>query len=690
MGTSLLSWPQSGRHQKAAQESNPRHRLDIQGLRAVAVLMVVLFHANMPWMTGGYIGVDIFFVISGFLMTGQLAGALQSSGRISFLQFYRKRILRLAPAALVVIVVTLIVSVRFLSPIRSSEIAAEAAATTAYVPNLWFAWAGTDYLQEKFASPFLQFWSLGLEEQFYLVWPLILAATWWIFRKSLTGLAATLAALTVLSLALSIYLTPIYGPWAFYTLPTRMWEFGIGGLAALFLKRIPHDELSRGRVADTAGWVGVALVLVAAFAYTPETRFPGYAALLPVLGTALILLFSNTTRTSIGAALKVRPMTFIGDISYSLYLWHWPIILIPLTMAGGSLPLWASLSLGAAGFPVAYLSRRFIEVPAMSSDSIRRLRSRIVVPVAAVAIVGIAAIMALGSIALDQRQISTNIAAPAYVASTADSSPVTFTDYVPLNARPKLQDANEDIPLASKMGCSPKAYDSTVIECEFGNTASPRTVVLFGDSHAAQWFPAAEKFAEAEEVRLVVMIKAGCASIDVPRYELGSVDRFCEDWKSKALERLNVIAPETIFVSNLHIRSGVNGEQVSVDQWNAATDRTMGRLPSQSRAVFIADTPWFDESPILCAAENLDSLEPCNVQRSAVIDSDWVSKQGAHTSAIGATFVDLTDAYCSADFCNLITGNIVIYRDSHHLTATFVSELASQFRDRVLRVSAPA
>ncbi|MFC9359748.1 acyltransferase family protein [Rhodococcus sp. NPDC057014] len=660
-------------------------RLDIQGLRAVAVLMVVLFHANTPLITGGYIGVDIFFVISGFLMTGQLSGSLRSLGRIDFWQFYRKRILRLAPAALAVVVITLLFSVLFLSPIRSAGIAAEAAAATAYVPNLWFAWTGTDYLQEKFASPFLQFWSLGLEEQFYLVWPLILASTWLLFRKSVAGLAALLAVITVFSLALSIYLTPIYGPWAFYTLPTRVWEFGIGGLAALLLTRIPYDRLSEGRFANIAGWIGVVLVLAAAVFYDAGTRFPGYAALLPVVGTGLILLFSSTSRRSVGALLQTRPMTFVGDISYSLYLWHWPIILIPLTLAGGSLPLWGTLLLGAASFPLAYLGRRYIEVPAMSSDSIRRVRSWIVVPSAAATIVAVTLAMALGSVALDRRQISTNIAAPEFIANLAASTSVSFTDYVPINAQPRLQSANEDVPKASQMGCSPKLYDSTVAECEFGNKSSPRTFVLFGDSHAAQWFPAVEQLAEAGDVRLVVMIKSGCASIDTPRFDLGDIDRFCEDWKRKAVERLNVIAPDVIFMSNLHIQTGQYGDRVTVDQWNDATARTVDRLPNRSRVVVIADTPWFDESPIQCAADHLDSLNPCAVKRNSVMDPDWVSKQREHTQEVGATFIDMTDDYCSAEFCNLISGNIVIYRDTHHLTATLVSALSPTFRERLLQ-----
>ncbi len=654
------------------------HRLDIQGLRAVAVLLVVLYHAGVSVLSGGYVGVDVFFVISGYLITSHLLRSLQLTGRIKFLDFYAKRIRRLVPAALLVIVVTLVASVALLPPLRAMAIARDAAASTAYVPNMWFAFTGTDYLTEKFPSPFQQYWSLGLEEQFYLVWPFILAGLWFASRKSPRVLAVALSALVVVSLGLSVLLTQTYGPWAFFTLPTRAWEFGIGGLVALLHLMKTHRAIAGWRGAPILATAGLGMILVSSFAFTSATPFPGYAALLPVSGTALLIAFSHDARRSATQLLRTKPMTYLGDISYSLYLWHWPVIIIPVTLAGGSLPMWQTLLLAAACVPLAHLTFKYVENRARLSVSLKSIRPSRFLPAAAAISALLAGGMFLAGNVLDKRLI----AADKTAAKFSDEAPIEFTSYVPSNGSPRLQQANFDVPKASKMGCSPDTYDGDLKVCEFGNKDAAKTFVLFGDSHAAQWFPAAEKLAESENARLLVMIKAGCASIDIPRYETGSVDQFCERWKASAMEQIQADKPALVIMANLHVRQDQNGENVTPAAWSTATTATLGEMPKNSKIAVVADTPWFTTSPVQCASLNINDLAKCAVLRTDVIDSGWLSEDRIAVETAGATYVDMTNEYCT-DICGPIIADTVVFRDSHHLTATFVEGLAGSFRDRL-------
>lgn len=665
-----------------AVKKGDSHRIDIQGLRAVAVLLVVLYHARVSILSGGYVGVDVFFVISGYLITSHLLRSLQVTGRIKFLDFYARRIRRLVPAALLVIVVTLIASIALLPPLRALAIARDAAASTAYVPNMWFAFTGTDYLTEKFPSPFQQYWSLGVEEQFYLLWPFILVGLWFASKRSPKILAIFLFVLVGLSLALSVLLTQTYGPWAFFTLPTRAWEFGIGGLVAILHLTKTHKAIASGAWSPALATIGLGMVVLAGFVFTSATPFPGYAALLPVGGTALLIAFSHDSQRSVAKVLRTKPMTYIGDISYSLYLWHWPVIIIPVTLAGGSLPLWQTLLLAALCVPLAHLTYKYVENWARLSPKWKAIRPSRFLPAAILVTALMAGAMFAAGSVLDKRLIASSKTASAVTAG----APILFTAYVPANAKPRLQQANFDVPKASKMGCSPDTYDGTLKVCEFGNTASPKTYVLFGDSHAAQWFPAAEDLATAQEARLLVMIKAGCASINVPRYETGSIDPFCEKWKASALQRIQNEKPDLVMMANLHVRQGVDGENVTSETWNNATKDTLGKMPSEARVAVLADTPWFSTSPVQCASLNVENLETCAIPRDEVIDPRWVANEKSSVEASGAAYVDMTDTFCT-DKCSPVIGDTLVFRDTHHLTATFVKAIAEPFRERLAQKS---
>jgi peptidoglycan/LPS O-acetylase OafA/YrhL len=305
--------------------SRLEYRGDIEGMRAVAVLLVVIGHASIGWLAGGYVGVDVFFVISGFLITSLLTKELASTGNISIRHFYARRALRLLPASTLVLLATLIAAWSWLSPLRFTDTVRDIVASAFYVINFRLADIGTDYLASADPpSPVQHFWSLAVEEQFYLFWPvLILLATLWSRRRGQARfdlLAVVLATLTVSSLALSWFVTRQSAPWAYFGTHTRAWELGIGAMVALGapkLERIPRVA------AELAAWTGLAAIITAAVVYDEYTPFPGIAALVPVGGAALLIAAGCRTSAA-GRLLAVAPMRVLGKLSYGWYLWHWP------------------------------------------------------------------------------------------------------------------------------------------------------------------------------------------------------------------------------------------------------------------------------------------------------------------------------------------------------------------------------
>ncbi len=334
-------------------------RPDIEGLRGVAVLLVLLFHADLVGVPGGFIGVDVFFVISGFLITGLLLRERERSGRIGFRAFYARRVRRLLPAGLVALTATLVASALVLPPLDQPQSLVDGAAAALSVSNIRFAAASGDYFASVASpSPFLHFWSLSVEEQFYLAWPalLFLAARG---RLPRVTLAVVLGVIAVTSLLVNLFLTDVAVNWAFYSLPSRAWQLAIGGLLAVAaqpLTRVPVPILVTG------GWLGLVGLILASVVFDGSLAYPGLPALVPTLGAAL-LVASGTLRFGPGALLAVGPLRYLGRISYSLYLWHWPVLVLPAVALEAAPPLAGRLGLAGLAIILASLSWRLIEEP---------------------------------------------------------------------------------------------------------------------------------------------------------------------------------------------------------------------------------------------------------------------------------------------------------------------------------------
>src|SRR4051794_2053939 len=304
-------------------------RADVQGLRGIAVLAVVLYHAGLGFVPGGFVGVDVFFVVSGFLITGLLVREVGTAGRVHFAEFYARRMRRLLPAAALVLLVTAVVSVRALPPLRVHSALLDVRAAALYASNYRFAAAGTDYLNaDAPPSPVQHYWSLGVEEQFYLIWPALLMVAVVLARRrgrsAMAGGTVALLAVTAISFAVSMWLTDADQPWAFFSLPTRAWELSVGGLVALgaaWWRRLPVSVAATAAVAGLGGVLGSVLLIDAG------APFPGTVALVPVLSTAAVLVGGSAWhRSSSQLLLGAGPLQGAGRISYTWYLWHWPVL----------------------------------------------------------------------------------------------------------------------------------------------------------------------------------------------------------------------------------------------------------------------------------------------------------------------------------------------------------------------------
>jgi peptidoglycan/LPS O-acetylase OafA/YrhL len=689
-------------------------RPELEGLRAVAVGLVLLYHANLPKLHGGFVGVDVFFVLSGFLITGLILRELRATGRIDLPQFYARRARRLLPAAAVALAGTLLLSVILLPPLRVPDVAGDAAAASLYVSNMRFALQATDYLASEVApSPLLHFWSLGVEEQFYLFWPALLLAVATLggrFRGRDRRLVLAVVAVTAISFLISLVLTSVAQPWAFFSLPARAWELGLGALLALGASRLAELPRIAGGILVAAGLV---LVTLSGFVLQQSTPFPGTAALLPTVGAALVVAGGAAGAGTIPVRLlTLAPMRYLGRISYSLYLWHWPILVLPAAAIDGTLPLIARLALVGVSISVATASQRWVEDPIRHGRFVGRKVGRtlalagttsLVVALLAVG-VGTAAEASLPhSAALASNDPNVLPVDPIGAATPAPSAhlgnasspgassqpgssarPATAGGPVPADLRPSLGGVLDDAPILYSDGCH---LDQATIEpkaCVFGDAASPTTVVLLGDSHAAQWFPAFARLATVEHWRLVTLTKSACTPADLTVYN-GTYKRAyteCDAWREKAFEQIAAAHPALVVLAMSRSYILVDGSTTATvverpDLWDAGIAASLARLvPLADHVALIGDTPRSKVDPPVCLSKHLDNVLACATPSSSAIDPKRTAADRAVAAAAGATFIDPTPWVCPTEPCPVVIGNYLVFRDSHHLTTPFSEALA--------------
>jgi peptidoglycan/LPS O-acetylase OafA/YrhL len=671
-------------------------RADIQGLRAVAVLLVVVNHAAAPLLPGGYVGVDVFFVISGFLISGHLVESLRRTGRIDFTRFYAARARRILPAALVTIAGTAVAAFFVVSPLRIVQILQDAVASALYVPNIVFALRRTDYLAGTAPSPFQHFWSLGVEEQFYLVWPLLLLGAFLIGRRSHRTLLLAVGAVTLASFVASATLTPADPSLAFFSPLTRAWEFGVGALIAGAAPLLARTPLALARV---LGWLGLALVVFSAATYTAAAAYPGVAALVPVVGAGLVIAAGGpiagraaaggegaggdaVPRGSAARLLGLAPMVSVGAISYSLYLVHWPIIVLAHERIGleEPLPLALGLGLALAALPAAWVLYRLVETPLRSG----RATSRRVIAASVVVTLALVGGLMGGTAAAAQLPLSSSRSVESQPAAPLPDG----TDVVPTNLAPDLRSATADTGAVYTDGCQQNLRESAVLTCSFGAVDSDRTIALFGDSHAGRWFPALEATATSLGYRLDTYTKSGCRTEETRAAWDAAKNASCSAWREAAVAELAADPPDVVVLANHLGPSPGKDPAAQRDDWVDGLGALYDRLPASSRIVTLADSPEFETSPVLCLSAHLDDAERCAVPRADALNPAIRTAQEIVATERGGVVVDLTDYFCNTRVCPAIIGATLVYSDEHHVTATFSETLAQPLEERLRAILA--
>lgn len=712
-----------------------RFRTDIEGLRGLAVLLVVIFHARPTWLPGGFIGVDVFFVLSGYLITRLLVDELETTGSIVLPAFWARRARRLLPISALVIIFTVLASWVILAPYAVRSVVTDAVAASGFFVNFRFAFQLGDYFGAQLAasspSPLLHYWSLAVEEQFYFVWPLLLLAVSRRAANVRVAAGRAVAGVIAVSLLLSVVMTQTHPTAAFYLLPARMGELAIGGAVAI---GAPVLTAAPQRLRTIGGWVGLVMIVVVAFDIDESFTFPGLLAMVPVLATALVITGGEGQQAYWPASrlLRLRPLQWLGKHSYGLYLWHWPLLVLAQAR-WGPLGFFETVVIVALAMGLSSLSLRVLENPVRHSTWVaarpqRGLRlgggiiagSIIVAVVVRVALpsfdTGVSASAPLlltdqtvsattttaAASAVEQsvtsvQNIESDSETSSTIATTTSAIPTTTVpltldrliesvhevlaagaavDTVPNNLRPSIAAAVDDKAQIYDDGCVNIGVDPEIHDCRYGASGGELTMVLFGDSHAAHWFPALHEIANDRGINFVVLTKGGCptANVAIPTAILAQQ---CPIWRDAAIAHMTELQPDLIVMTASHEYPN------SSEEWSAGMAETVDRvLPATTRLVMLGDNPNAKDLPSNCLSRNLFSASVCSNTRSAAISEDRVDIEYSIATQRSLEFIDTTDWFCTASTCPMMIGDILLYRDATHLSTT-----ASEFIRPILELA---
>ncbi|OBK44633.1 acyltransferase [Mycobacterium sp. 1081908.1] len=708
----------------AKRPAEPGFRDDIEGLRGFTLLAILGFHISMPGVSGGFVGPDIFFEISGFVITGQLWRQVSTTGTIGLRKFYGARARRLLPVSATVGVVTAIAAALLLPLVQAQSALKDAIACALYVPNFWFIVQQVDYFAGGVPSPFQHYWTLGVEEQFYLLWPPMIVGTAWLIRRlrrrakadaappqppSRSPYVVLVSVVAAVSFALSLLITYVMPLAAYFSLFTRAWQLAAGALVALtaeYWRRLPP------RAAVITGWAGMAMVLWACVFLTPDVPYPGTAALLPVLGTALVLgAGCSTPSQGAGRVLGWSPMRAIGRLSYSWYLWHWPVLVFAPILVGHPLGLAGKfVAAVVVSGGLGWLTLRFIENPLRYAAPLRKspMKSLAVggVATSAAACVGVALLMWVSSlpmpvpVALGAQATPLTITAPvrptgdgidAYdaavqnVFSQVQAAVAASADVkaVPSNLNPTLGDAAGEVGAMLFNGCLRAPFQSGQPECAMGDTGSKTTVAMVGDSHSSMWIPAFRQIGTQRPWRLEAMAKAACPMMDLPVANpivspLVEYLQKCGQWRGQIMDRLRAEHPALVMVSVFrgYTATHSNGFLSGFSSYDAAWNDGLTRLVRQLRetgakVLVLGPLPHLTTSVPGCLSEHLNDATACSPPMWYAFDRPGMAAEAAAVKAGGGQYADLSELFCTAKRCPVVVGNTLVYVDGGHLTLEY-------------------
>lgn len=670
----------------------------------MAVLLVVLAHCGVGFVSGGFVGVDVFFVLSGFLITGLLLAEARKKGSVSLLDFYARRARRILPAAALTLLVTNVAAYFLLNFVRAREAVYDGLHAAGFAANFRFAGRGVDYFaQADPPSPVLHYWSLSVEEQFYLVWPLLLSVALFgiaIRRQRATNrrerrLLACVLLLATASLVWSVHLTVADPTVAYFSPFTRAWQLGLGATVAVSATMLARTPAAARFV---MGWAGVAAIAVAAVAFSEQTPFPGWAGLVPTVGTALAIIagMGRAPRLAVARVLALRPMCVVGDRSYAFYLWHWPVLILAGAYAGHELTVSTKLGLVGGAFLLSCVSYALVENPVR-----RRVRSRrttVLVVAACAAVVLVSATGALAGIDRKQQRFERPAGAQ------APASPLTFGSSETSTAKGALpaviaavEAARRGAPIPSGLTPSLKrlkglphkyapppecvGHDRSSVTttkiCRLGDPSSRRSIVVMGDSHAYMWLPALIEMARHDHWAIVPLLRLGCTP---GKWTTSLGGEGCHEWYQWAIREITRLRPRVTLLGGSIDERQTPAQRAAIEGVVAGARA----LTSLGRVVVIGDPEGLDQNPVDCVLSRGASLATCTTTwpPQSLAAYDEVARR---VTSAGSGFLRTRGFVCFERSCPAVIGHTIAWADNNHLSWAYSAELGGAFRAAFLQ-----
>lgn len=646
--------------EQQCSSNHMEYRKDIQGLRAIAILLVIAAHAKIPGLEGGFTGVDIFFVISGYLITGLLAKELASTNTINLRRFYARRLKRLLPTLATVVGVSSIAA-HFMLPAMEQQPQATAAATAIlWISNIYFAFQQLDYFGSQVESNiFLHTWSLGVEEQFYLIWPLIIISGYWFASRKNNPqkvLVAIFATLTLLSFAFCVWKTNHDARSAFYLTPFRAWQFSVGALVFLLGDKL---KLLNSRQASILWITGFLLVLACSITLNKSYPYPGFLAAIPTLGAALLIASGiNLSQNAFKYLLENKPVHLIGNISYSWYLWHWPV----LCLGGLIFPpseIYNQLLLVIFSLLLAYITHHTIENPIRFHKKLNNYYGWQII-----AALVIMFSINIGSIRWHNQQ-----------------APLVETQPQDWFIKAKL-----DLPEIYGTGCDDWFQSSDVKICQFGTENAQQHIIMMGDSIGLQWFPAIYNAFLPKGWRISVITKSSCPMADVPFFyeRIRREYTECSEWRRKALNIVQDLSSDILILGSANY-------SFSPEEWREGTAESLNTVTNSAAYIYIIrPTPTLPFDAVNClSAPNLN-LNQCSAKIDLKTNTQgWQSVTDVASSYNNVYLIDMNNLICPNQTCSAGQRDMPIYRDNMHLTASFITSMSEQLLSEMKRSASP-
>ncbi|SDO12590.1 acyltransferase family protein [Halobacillus aidingensis] len=654
------------------KEKKRKFRPEIEGLRAIAAILVAVYHIWLGNVSGG---VDVFFVVSGFLITISLLNMFEKTGKIDIFGFLLKLGKRLFPIAFSVLIFVIITSFYFLPQSQWSTIIKEVAASLVYFENWELASNSVDYLaQNNVASPVQHFWAMSTQFQFYIIWTLVLITSIAIAKKlnmkTRNSLFYTLIVIFVVSISYSVYKTSVNQPWAYFDTFARAWEFAIGGILSLVIANISFNKSTNLII----GWLGLFGLVSCGLLLQVSTVFPGYAALWPVLSAVLILIAGNTGgKFGVHHLLSAKPLVRFGGISYGFYLWHWPLLILYFNIIGNdTVPITHGLLIIGLAIVLSYVTTHLFEKPIRN----KKIQSK---PKLAFILVAIAVPVVIlngswswyvkdAQFASASVEISNSNDYPGALVMASNDD---FHSDEPF--APSVLQAKEETPKSYDDGCHQGMEESEVILCEYGEVDNPDyTIALVGGSHSAHWLAPLEAYANEENIKILNYTRSACRFSSESYLLTTELDqKTCAEWNESVMDELIEKKPDLVYTT----ADATEWEGIPegyVDQWE--------KLGEHDINVFaLKDNPRAEFDIPTCIDEHGANAKECTTENDLEDLSDDIDKLDLDN----VYYADLTDKFCEEDVCKPIIGNVLVYQDGHHLTRTYAETLTPFVGEKV-------